>query len=261
MKKRINGRIDRRYGSWLKRTLLEEQRKLTANKIRGHRKKFLAFSTYPKNRDFQSIINEESFDIKKAVGSMLKRKGRLFVLDSGAGYLGVSSDLKKYFGSKVFVTALNPISPVLLQPKKRAMNLIKNSGEIPFRRKKELIEAQYNELKEVERRSKEINEYKVGVIENFSSKKYYDIIVDFMGPLRYSDFTKRVLYKYFTLLKPEGAVFTKVFAEDVLKIKKIISDYYGRGGNIPKKARCYFRIRRIPGTGIHEIKKIPLKTG
>ncbi len=87
-------------------------RVVVADQIRTHRKDFFRVGAYERSRNFDSLRNEEHWDAKEYFQGLMGEKPRFRVLDSGAGWLDFSRDLKDVFGGSVFATALNPVFPI-----------------------------------------------------------------------------------------------------------------------------------------------------
>lgn len=146
-------------------------------------------------RNFQFLRRFFKFDLGAFLERRLKNKSVLSVLDAGAGFYGISSDIKREFGSRVHVTAVNltkiqlPRDPaklrqLILRSSQRRHELISQiMGQTSeyVAPKDRYIEYQIERLKEAEENSKLVDEIRVTPIENFHSEKRFDVIVDLAG--------------------------------------------------------------------------------
>ena len=243
---------------WLQRNVHESQRKEVAEHLRLHRKWYFALdSAYERRRDLEYLRSKCAFDLAEYLEKLLPKRGRLAVLDSGAGFFGVSGDLKRKFGKRVFVTGLTMVSPVL--PKRSRVGMIALLKKLnPGYRHERLIEGLYGGLKKAEENSSLVDDVRVGVIENFSTRRRYGVILDVHGPLRHSRFQQRVIERYFNLLKPNGRVVMNVDFGVAEGAEMIVQVMFGEKSKIAQRTGYYFRMRQIPGSPIYELEKVPL---
>jgi len=246
-----------RRKNWLR----SDQRAEFAASIRLHRKLHFKLTEYNRARNASSIKSQFSFDLLAHVRKLLSRKKKLNILDSGAGFLGVSADLKTVFGNSVFVTALNVV--YLGYPKQvqrrisRQITREKNKGGEFSDLVIEGLQDHRKNLKASAKRALQIDENRVSPIETFSTKRRYDVIMDWIGPLTYSvtpGTTSRVMERYFTLLKPNGILLQ---AHDY-KLDPLIVREFGPKSTIAKRTGYYF-VKRKLSERVWGIKKVPLK--
>jgi hypothetical protein len=236
-------------------------RQRLANAIREARKEHFKSWNSLKQRRFD-YLKEESrgFDLKEFLKRIIKRKGFISVLHSGAGYLALDSQIKRHFRGHVFIGSLNVIHPyswpqtrkrVFRQAKLMAQeNKVQSSG---LRR-----EAQYQNDLHIAKEAKRIrdltsqkanipDEIIVGSAERFIPKRKYDVILDLFSPLHYSPFQSEVMEKYLEALTRDGTIV--VFMSNPKEFKKqycrkytinengaqrtyLVTATYAKGGNV-----------------------------
>ena len=197
--------------------------------------------------------------------------GKLFVLDSGAGFLGVSADIKRIFQDKVFVTALNMAYP-LAKREQLIRAIEKHNKNANPAQKKAFFGPVLKNLEEMAERAKTIDEIRVGTTESFKPKIKYNIILDSFGPAYYSPHKTRLLEKYLTILEPGGSLIVVATlnrkiqglkADEGLNADKL-SAIAGKKSELAKKTGYYFKVtRHISGprrtSEFVELKKVPVK--
>ena len=99
--------------SWFQQTQKGQWRNVAANEIKHHRAIHNSAYGYARERNYANLKKQYKFDLENNIRKRLPKEGKLYLLDSGAGFLGVSADTKMIFGNKVFVTAVNVASPTL----------------------------------------------------------------------------------------------------------------------------------------------------
>lgn len=200
---------------WTKRFPKSERAKI-AYDVKAHRtQQYLCHSLMysaarrladvSKNIDVEQIVRERM--------ARLKRPLRFF--DSGGGNAGVSSDLKRVFGSQIEVTALSLRHPnISKKSEKAALKDVKKfpKAYYPYTSMDDLVEIgkalakdHAKVIKDARVDTKLIDHQKVGLIENFPTTKKYDVIFDYTGPLKYSAHRERVVQQYRALL-PKGGL-------------------------------------------------------
>ena len=246
--------------SWLQRTCTpsqwtqsSSQRGSTAFDLKFHRRNHFNLLGYTRVRGFK-WLKKQGFDFKRWVKACIPKKGKLNVLNSGAGFMVLDADLKKAFGDKVFVTSLNVLRPQLT--KKLEQKLLAEIEAEKTPKIKLLMQANFKKMQESKENIKLVDEFKVSPIETFSSRKQYGAILDLAGPLFYSPNTERVLEKYLFLLEPKASLFTDTPLTEAQR------RLFGPKGRIAQEKGYYFRATKIsriktsPPSEIWELKKI-----
>ncbi len=211
---------------WTKRLDVFEKQDF-ANNIKRHR--FLQLSSpsfkYSAARSASSY-KEYKQDVLAVIKDKLeKRKGPLRILDSGAGLLNVSADIKVKFKNSVHVTGLTLRHPnTSLKSETIALNITKEltpenglkrlTSAIASRIKgtkltrAQLVEYHKKLIQKGRRNSKIVDKVKVGLIENQTGKEVYDVILDLHGPLTHTINQSEVMERYKTLLNRGGILIT-----------------------------------------------------
>jgi len=184
-----------------------------------------------RSRTLKTISRITGIDIKNYVGELLISKRKISVLDSGAGNLFFSKQLKEAFGKKVDLTALG-LSSAEVVP----LNRVHNRAKRP--------------LREFAENAKAIDQYVVSFFENFVPRKRYDLIFDIHGPLEKSPFKERIYEQYFNLLKVNGRVLVSGYYRT--KIDKFNSYLI----NV-KKAKHILEVKQV-GPNAYEIQKVKI---
>ena len=228
---------------------------------RDLRRKLLIPDDYTPPRNLKSLRTELFFDaavvIRKRIG-LLRPGQKINVLDSGAGFLGVSADLKlQDFGKRISLTALNPmgikISSEMEGRIRRALARMRSKPE-----RGNALKQHLTNLLEANRRLKLIDEYKTSHLEDFSTRKRYDLILDVFGPINFSPHTPKLVGKYFELLKPNGSLFMIANTVKTYNVRSIIEKNFGPESQAAKKAGYYLTMQPH-GPAMYEIKKVALK--
>jgi hypothetical protein len=94
----------------------------------------------------------ENFDLEKIVRERLPKRGKLNVLDSGAGFLGISAGLKAIFGNRVFVTAVNLMMPKLPYKSSSKTRALIRDSTISGNAKESFVSARYRQLAEAHKK-------------------------------------------------------------------------------------------------------------
>lgn len=192
---------------------------------------------YSARRNLEHIQKEvDLVGILRKRLSLIKRPLRF--LDSGAGLGNVSAGLKKEFGEQVNVTALTLRGLNISTKTKRAS--ISHAKEnptyyypFPVEERKEMGEKMSKSQREsidlARKNSQIIDNVKVGLLENLPTRKKYDIIFDYSGPLQHSTSKKRVAEQYAKLLPKGGLLITikKSYLSKSFNVKrkfKVISE-------------------------------------
>ena len=207
-----------------------------------------------RGRTFERLFVTRSFDLKKHISGILaSKKGRLRILDAGAGYLFLSADIKKVFKRRVHVTGLSLASTVVSEKVEKeirtSLSKIYSSGvregpEVEFLRER------LGYLMQVKKNSKSVNSYRVSFFENYSPKEKYGLILDIYGPATYSKFPKRVVEQYANLLETNGRVYTTG------DFGNIIEAEFGRKSVYAKQTGTYLSFMPINRAGeINQITK------
>lgn len=251
--------------SWLQRNIPKSERKKVGAELWHHRTQHINVSGYTKSRSFASL-KRDGFDIEAYLRRRMPKKGMFSALDSGSGYCNLSADIKRTFGDRVFVTALNLRRPEI--PKKvidqyqqrikeaEASLLEKGPDKLSSYLKNRLVQ-HLNNLKKLVEDAKLIDEHRVAPIENFSPKRQYNVIIDLWGPVEYSHFRRRVLEKYFTLLKPNGVLLIGA-THTATWNTSVVEGPFNQKGAIARKTGYYFKKRRLLDD-IIELKKVSVK--
>ncbi|HIH21539.1 MAG TPA: hypothetical protein HA222_02665 [Candidatus Diapherotrites archaeon] len=254
------GWLQRNASGKLAETLKEEERRHKKNQFRMQDYDVGTGDTYLKRRDLRFLAERHKFDLSRIINLEVQEGRRPFVLDSGAGFFKVTADLKRTFGRNIFVTALNMVSPKI--PKSVLADLdrnIRNLSRQPlsFNRDAALSELEKHlaDLKEAQANSRLADELKICRLEKFRTKMQYDVILDFCGPLHHSASTGKVLERYFRLLRSGGKVFLICGMEEIRRIENLIASDFDSIGRNASRAKCYLRMRLLPGTDVFEIKK------
>lgn len=189
-------------GSWthrnVKNDLWADQRNYWAGEIRALRLQARYPSSMPQNRGLHNTsINPKL--IEGIIKRQLKGRKQISVLDSGAGYFQLASDIKRRFGKSVNVTGITLKSPFFSE------KTIAESKKFSPAYEKILINAREN--------ARLVDSVKVGLVENIKRRKKFEIIFDYGGPLLYSLEKKRLFEQYAELLKPNGVIIVKAITE------------------------------------------------
>ena len=225
-----------------------------------HRKEFFKLSKdlggkgYLTNRSLETLKARSNFDLVKYINDTFPKTGQLAVMDSGAGFLGITGGLKGAFGDRLYVTAVG-INYPKLNPQVEA-NIL---GEIQAESNpavKELMQWQLDDMKRAGaladsfKANPAAGEVSVSTIENLVSDKKYDLILDIHGPITHGD-TPVVLEKYAQALNQNGRVVTNIALIQVKGLKKMVANVKG--------ADFTFSIKNVAGSAtVFEITKIPI---
>jgi SAM-dependent methyltransferase len=237
-----------------------KKRQTIAELYRDLRTKLFIPDDYTPSRNLRSLRTKLYFDpavvIRRRLGK-LKSGQKLNVLDSGAGFLGVSADLKTQdFGQRIFLTALNPmeikISQEMQSKIRRALVRMRTKPG-----KENVLKQNLIDLLEANKRLKLMDEYKTSILENFLTRKRYDIILDIFGPINFSPHSQKVVGKYFELLKPDGSLFMIANTLKIYDIKRIVENNFGPESQAAKQTGCALTMQAY-GPGMYEIKKVAL---
>jgi hypothetical protein len=254
----------RRHGSWLQRTFRSaESRKNIAQAIRFQRRDHWSPRGHHVSRNLAFLRERNNFDLEEIVRERLPKRGKLNLLDSGAGFLGISADLKRLFGDRVFVTAVNLMMPKLpFSNAGKVKQMLMHSDPLsPYygpAPEPDIIK-RYDELAAAHKNTFLVDKVRVKPIENFSTRRRYDIIIDIYASLTKAEPMERqakILEKYFYLLRPYGSVFCSPagYGEHA-------EIYFGKGTEFAKKNGYYFSVSVASEHGydsVIEIKKLPL---
>jgi len=248
----------RKSRSWLQNTGDPIYRALKGTDIKNKRGMHFIEVNIKLWRDLKYLKERYRFDLASHIKRKLPKKGKLNVLDSGSGFMGVSADLKNQpFGSKIFVTALNVVHPSFFkQNEKRILKQIATAQKKKHRAEQQKLEKFLKRLRTAVENSKIVDRCRVSPIETFSTKKRFHVMLDFYGSLEYSYYFSRVLQQYFSLLKPNGSVFI-AGPISVLKCKAVLLSEFGRNGSFTKNKKHFFQIEQVNNTEIYEMKKLP----
>ena len=257
--------------SWLQENIPEPMRARVAEEIRYHRKSFFKVGDYERGRDFKYLLDEEHWDARGYLQQLLREKSRLDILDSGAGWLEFSRDVKDAFGGSVHVTALNPVFPI--PPKQepvrgefleRVREEVKAQTPVPglmsyvsgrYKKKvQEGVDDHMRRMARVEENYGLLDDYRVSTVENYSTDRKHDVVVDLSGPLMYSRHPERVLEVYFNTTKDDGTVILGLPSNWYPNIQKLVNEEFGQTSKRAKETGGYFRIQRLTET-IFELKK------
>jgi len=196
--------------------LSSEERKRLAVSVRTHRR--MAFErpsiTYSIFRGLSEVRQFLGLDLASVVDSKIKsRHHPIHFLDSGAGALRVSAGLKKRFGDKINITTLSLKHPnASTFTRKQVFDKIRaDLKESKYYSKKDLVASLKKHsrlLAEAKKNVKSVDYLHVGLAENFKSRKKFDIIFDYSGPLSGGFYTGEVFSNYSQLLKKGGILIT-----------------------------------------------------
>ncbi|MEK6959307.1 MAG: class I SAM-dependent methyltransferase [archaeon] len=201
-------RIEKRK-SWISRTVKNpDQRRLIASEIKELRRTYNHRAGYFQARDLTNLRYNFNFDAEKYIKNYMKenKKGArdpLAILDSGAGLLSLSAQLKKKFGKRIFLTSLTLRGPGI--PKKIFAEMEKRKNTAGhFEEAKEL-----KAHKAFPKAAKQVDELRISTLEDLQTTRRYDLILDIHGPLTYPlAGESRILEQYLRLLKPGGKLIT-----------------------------------------------------
>lgn len=212
---------------WTKKLSTDERLGL-ADTVLLHRKKQLMYPTgwYSSTRRLASLPELET-KLKNIIGNLLsqKRKSPVRVLDSGAGLLGISGDLKQIFGNKIHLTALTLRHPnTSLKSMKIGlketidkshvgdicgMHLDGLKDTISNREKVRAFTQHHVGLfKTGKQNAKLVDKIKVGLLENMQGKETYDLIFDISGGMLHTYYPTRVKEVAHKMLTPSGILIT-----------------------------------------------------
>lgn len=236
--------------------LTRQQRKALRGDAERHKKLHwsskeydLQCNTYVKRRNLEFFRTHGGPDVAVHIRQILPKKGKLTVLDSGAGYLKLSADLKHLFGKRIFVTALTPVNPKVPQTVLAELNTqIRRLQKQPlsFNREAALsdLRSHLRDLKGAERAAKLVDELKTGMAEELETQRRYNLILDFSGPAQHSSLPGLVVGKYFTILKPFGEVILE--CNRIAEIKRIVETNFGPSSKMAQRSGFYLSITQHP---------------
>lgn len=171
--------------------------------------------------------------------------------------MGVSADIKKAFGDRVFVTSLDVSSarfPRIAKGKLKRLILQHTGGYHEGIRAE--VEKRLRNLKTADENSLLVDERRVGAIENFSTRRKYDLIIDFAGGLTYSHHLYRILEVYQNNLQVNGRVLT--LSDTAASFAK---ENMGENSVFATNNGYYFSVEKITKNvsynNIFEIRKLP----
>jgi len=249
--------------SWLKKTadlkseFEPKAGEYIAKLIKFHRRAHFKVP-YGGRGNFKFFRDQLSFDLAKYLQRVLPKDRRGRVLDSGAGFLGISNDIKQTFGNRVFVTALNVTFPVptkkIEQELSKELENLRLVRKFGFNREYLKLQRHLADLRAVKQRTKSVKDIRVGAIENFSNKRKYDVIIDASGGLKYTGFPSRVMEVYFKSLNPNGVI---VVSGSIPIAQKTVEREFGPNSSRARETGYYFRVRKLAKKVI-EIKKVPV---
>jgi len=200
-----------------------------------------------RTRTLEKLIISRSFDLKKHISRMLSsRKGNLRILDAGAGYLFLSSDIKNAFKKRVNITALSLASNISTEKTEGTIraSLSKltslGQGKSP---QAQFLKERLALMGKFKKNMKRVNSYRVSLFENYSPKERYGLIIDVYGPATHSEFPERIVEQYANLLETNGKVFTTG------KFGEIVSDSFGKKSSFAKQTGTYLVFAPVPGAG------------
>lgn len=144
-------------------------------------------------RSLTTIRDDPSthFNLKKFLIHLVKQKGKLHILDSGAGWGKLSVEIKELFKHKVNVTALTLIHPNF------TTETINSRASLSFPTKTQ---------KRLRRRTRAIDNIAINSGERFASNKQFDVVMDFFGALNHSFFGQVVAENYAKSLSRDGII-------------------------------------------------------
>jgi len=256
--KKKPARGSKRACSWFKgRTGTETERGVVAGYLKGLRRTFFDVGAPVRNRGFGAVFGQFNFKAKRFVAVILSAKGKLNILDSGAGFHFFSADLKKSFGNRVFVTALNPVHYKLPKSDRGRLDaqlkMLKTSSVPADAKKARELEAHLELLETAEKNAVLVDENRVGMIETFRAKRKYGLVFDFYGPIFHSRFKPRVLEAYLRILEPNGILVTTVRPnENILAL-------FGPKGGHARQTGFFLQFEPIEGTELWKATKMAVK--
>lgn len=119
------------------------------------------------------------------------------------------------------------------------------------------VDAHLSRLDRVEENYKGLDDYRVSMVENYSTDEKHDVIVDLFGPLLYSRFPERVLDVYFNETSDDGRVVLGLFSKSQAGYKDLINERFGPDSQKAKETGYYFKSRKL-AENIIELKKVPV---
>lgn len=227
----------RKSASWLQRNITSKNRRTNAGRlIKSHRKELeSAFGGFKKNRTLAFLKKQHNFDLEQFIRARTKQGQKLRILDSGAGYFMLSTELKNVFGNSVFVTAVNlgrlKYDKIITQLRETAKTM--ETPEV-----KAEHEARAREFEKMREELKKVDEIKIKPFEDFSSPHKYGVIMDLFGPHTYSNHTARIEHQYFSLLEEGGCIVTLSTNFDLKR--------YSKYSKIAEKTGYYLEEQELP---------------
>jgi len=195
--------------SWISRTVTDpEQRHHTTLALKELRQTYPHQSGYYMARGLENLKLNFNFDATKYIKGMMREQKKgvrnpLVVLDSGAGLLKLSGELKGMFGKKIALTALTLRGPIT---SKKTLSEMKNARETRLN-----FEAmqEFRAHKRYPKAAKLVDELRISTLEDLETTKKYDMILDIHGPLTYPLVNEsRILEQYLHFLRPGGVLVT-----------------------------------------------------
>jgi len=218
-------------------------RQSAANLIKKHRRHHYTHEKYSKNRGIKEIRKEFGLELNVVVRNLLKEVKGPKILDSGAGYLKMSADLKKRFGNKISVSALTIANPNMSDKTIEAARerMLRQGIEEKKARK------QVEEMRAASKNARVVDEILIQRAERLKSENKFHLIIDIYGPVLHGQ-TNRVLENYLKALVPGGKLITPSVGDPL--IEEFFSKRHasGHGG-------YYFKIREI-NPAVFELVKV-----
>ena len=213
-----------------------------------------------RTRNFSRLLEQNNWNAEDYFRLLLKKGRKLRILDAGSGWLEFSRDLKEAFEDDVFVTALAPVRPPFDKngeiteagKAKLAADSKKAAGPPEFydgdgfeqevaRRLRENTE----QLERIRESYNMVDEYRVGMAEDYSSEEPHDVIIDLFSPLHYSRFRERVLEVYFEQTTDDGRVVVGMSNTDEIVTRKLVESQFGRQSQRAVDTGLYFELTKL----------------
>lgn len=230
------------------RTLSPEHREQLNLTIRVNRRSLFSPFAYPIDRGLAAIKRESNFQLGRYISGRLPKRGPLTLLDSGAGLMGVTADLKRLFGKRIFITALGLWSPKVSKTPKRELKKLSEKYKDRRNDLKRAIRKIKDRFSTLRQNAVFADETRVGMAETFVPDRKYDVILDWNGPVTHSIFKERVIQNYLAMLKPNGVILAAYLDLSIFQ-------GFGEVSQFAKEHGFFLEATKIPGaSGVTELR-------